>query len=114
MRHLKGDEFEVFSAGTNPTTLNPRAIKVMAEIGIDISGQTSKSVQEFLNEDFDYIITVCDDARESCPVFSGGKHYIHWNLLDPAKAKGSEEEVLAVFRKVRDEIKLLIEKEFKK
>jgi len=114
MRHLYGESFEVFSAGTKPTTVNPRAIKVMAEIGIDISGYKSKSVQEFLGKDFDFVITTCDDAKESCPIFSGGSHHIRWNFKDPAEARGFEEEVLSVFRRVRDEIKLRIQEEFGK
>lgn len=114
MRHLYGESFEVFSAGTKPTAVNPRAIKVMAEIGIDSSGHKSKSVQEFLGKDFDFVITTCDDAKKSCRIFSGGSHHIHWNFNDPAEARGFEEEVLSVFRKVRDEIKLRIQKEFGK
>ena len=114
MRHLKGDEFEVFSAGTRPSAVDPRALKVMAEMGVDISGHRSKSVEEFLGNRFDFVITTCDDAKESCPHFPGHAYYIHWNFDDPAEAVGSEEEVLSAFRRVRDEIRLRIEEEFGK
>ena len=98
---------EVYSAGTNPTeNVNFYAIKVMKEVGIDISKNSTKNVSEFLSQEFDYVITVCDNARESCPIFTGtvGKH-LHIGFEDPAEAKGTEEEVLIVFRKVRDEIR---------
>lgn len=102
----------VFSAGTHPEKqVNPNAIKVMAELGIDISNNYTKNVEEFINETFDYVITVCDDAKETCPVFTGEvKHRLHISFRDPAIATGTEEEVLAVYRSVRDEIL----KEFKK
>ena len=105
LRHLAGDKFEVFSAGVEPTQVNPLAIKVMDEIGIDISKQRSKSVREFLSQQFDYVVTVCDYARQTCPVFPGKYKKIHWNLEDPAKAQGTEEEMLLIFRKVRNQIK---------
>jgi arsenate reductase len=105
LTHLAGDKFEVFSAGINPTQVNPLAVKVMNEIGIDISKQRSKSVKEFLSQQFDYVVTVCDYARQTCPVFSGKYEKLHWNLEDPAEAQGKEEERLAVFRKVRNQIK---------
>ena len=105
LRYYKGDEYEVFSAGTNPSGIDPMAIKVMAEIGIDISGHKSKSVEEFLDKEFDLVITVCDKAKEMCPVFYRGGKRIHWSFIDPKEASGSEEEVLQVFRRVRDEIK---------
>jgi arsenate reductase len=105
LRHLAGDKFEVFSAGINPTQVNPLAVKVMNEIGIDISKQRSKSVKEFLSQQFDYVVTVCDYARQTCPVFPGRYEKLHWNLEDPAEAQGKEEERLAVFRKVRNQIK---------
>lgn len=104
LKHLKGNDYEVFSAGTNPSTVNPNAVKVMSEIGIDISNQESKSVEQFLNTNFDFVITVCDKAKERCPIFLGNAKKLHWSFIDPASAKGSEEEVLSVFRKVRDEI----------
>ncbi len=112
LRHLRGDEFEVFSAGTRPSVVNPIAIKVMAEIGIDISGHRSKSVEEFQGVNFDFVITTCDAARETCPVFPGIARRLHWSFNDPAKAEGSEEEILSAFRKVRDEIKSSIVEEF--
>jgi arsenate reductase len=112
LRHLMGDKFEVESAGTLPSVVNPIAIKVMAEIGIDISGHRSKSVQEFQGVNFDFIITTCDAARETCPVFPGKARHLHWSFNDPAKTEGSEEEILSVFRKVRDEIMQRIQEEF--
>lgn len=97
---------EVFSAGTNPAQrVNPNAIKVMNEIGIDISKGHSKNVDQFINQSFDYVITVCDNAKETCPVFTGDvKHKLHISFDDPADATGTEEEVLPVYRRVRDEI----------
>ncbi len=112
LRHLMGDRFEVESAGTRPSAVNPVAIKVMAEIGIDISGHRSKSVEEFQGMDFDFVITTCDAAKEACPVFPGKARPLHWSLNDPAEARGSENEILSVFRKVRDEIKQRIREEF--
>ena len=105
LKYLAGDRFEVFSAGVKPTQVNPFAIKVMVELGINISNHMSKSVEEFLGQEFDYIITVCDNAKESCPVFPGKYQKVHWSLKDPAEARGKEEEKLKVFRKIRDQIK---------
>ncbi len=98
---------EVFSAGTRAElNVNPRAIAVMKEIGIDISAGKPGSVEKYLNTDFDFVITVCDGAKEICPVFSGNvKNRLHIGFDDPADAKGTESEILAVFRRVRDEIK---------
>ena len=104
LRHLGGDRFEVFSAGIKPTEVNPLAIKVMAEVGIDISSHRSKSAMEFIRQQFDYVITVCDNAKQTCPVFPGKYKKIHWDLEDPAEASGSEEDRLVVFRKIRDQI----------
>jgi arsenate reductase (thioredoxin) len=104
LRHLAGDRFEVYSAGTEATFVRPQAIKVMSEIGIDISGQKSKTLEEYLGQPFDYVITVCDAANEACPVFPGAKRRLHWSFEDPAAAVGSEEERLGVFRSVRDNI----------
>lgn len=104
LRHLAGDRFEVFSAGTKPAGLNPLAVKVMKESGIDISGHWSKHVSECFGQKFPYVITVCDAAAESCPVLPGVSEKLHWNFVDPAGAHGSAEEKLAIFRKVRDEI----------
>lgn len=105
LRHLAGDRLEVFSAGAQPTGLNPAAVEVMKEIGIDISDQRSKSVDEFAGQAFDYVITVCDNAKESCPVFPAATKRIHWSLDDPAAVQGSELERLAAFRRVRDELR---------
>jgi arsenate reductase len=112
LRHLMGDKFEVFSAGTRPSVVNPMAIKVMAEIGIDISGHRSKSVEEFQGMNFDFVITTCDAAREACPFFPGKARHLHWSFNDPAAVRGYEEEMLSAFRKVRDEIKQRIQEEF--
>jgi arsenate reductase len=112
LRHLMGNEFEVFSAGIWPSIVNPIAIKVMAEIGIDISGHRSKSVHEFHGTSFDFVITTCDAARETCPFFPGKARHLHWSFNDPAEARGSEEEILSAFRKVREEIKQQISETF--
>ena len=105
LRHVAGDRFEAMSAGTQATSVRPLAIRAMEEVGIDISGQESKTLDRFLREPFDYVITVCDDANEACPFFPGAQSRLHWPFEDPSKAKGSEEERLAVFRSVRDRIK---------
>jgi arsenate reductase len=109
-RHLRGDRLEAFSAGTSPHGLDPRAVRVMAEEGVDISGQRSKHVDELLDTEFDYVVTVCDRARDACPVFPGKAQVLHAGFEDPAAAQGTEEEVLAVFRRVRDEIRRFIER----
>jgi arsenate reductase (thioredoxin) len=109
LRHLAGDSFEVYSAGTEATFVRPQAIKVMEEIGIDISGQESKTLEGYLGQPFDYVITVCDTANEACPVFPGAKQRLHWSFEDPAAAVGSEQERLRVFRSVRDNIEEHIE-----
>lgn len=105
LRHDGGDRFEVFSAGTKPSRVRPEAIEVMRELGIDISGHRSKSVDEFSGQEFDYVITVCDNANESCPVFPGRTRRVHWRFEDPAEVKGDEATRVAVFRRVRDEIR---------
>jgi len=105
LRHDAGDRFEVFSAGTRPGQVRPEAIAAMRELGIDISGHRSKSVDEFGSQQFDYVLTVCDNAMESCPIFPGKTVAIHRNFEDPAALQGSEEERLALFRRVRDEIR---------
>jgi arsenate reductase len=105
---LGGRDFEVQSAGTHPGVVNPLTIRVLSEIGIDWSGARSKSVVEFLDGHFDYVITVCDQAREACPVFPGTHESIHWGFDDPAAAQGSEVERLAVFRRVLGEISVRI------
>jgi arsenate reductase (thioredoxin) len=104
LRAIAGDRFEAQSAGTKRTAVNPLAIRVMAERGIDISGQTSKLYVGLLKDPWDYLITVCDDANEQCPIVPGVKKRLHWSLEDPARATGSEDERLATFRKVREEI----------
>jgi len=105
LRHFAGNRFEVTSAGLEPGIVNPNAIQIMKEEGIDISQHTSKHVNQFINQKFDFIITVCDNANERCPYFPGEAERIHWSFEDPAAAEGTEEEILAVFRKVRNQIK---------
>jgi len=105
LRHDAGDRFEVFSAGTKPSQVRPQAIAVMCELGIDISGHRSESVDEYTAQHFDYVLTVCDNAKESCPIFPSGTALIHQNFEDPAALRGSEEEKLALFRRVRDEMR---------
>jgi arsenate reductase len=104
LRHLAGEQMDVFSAGSKPSTVNPLAIQVMAERGIDISRQHSKHLNEFLQQPFDEVITVCDQAAEVCPIFPGKAHRIHWSFPDPAAVTGSEAERLQAFRQVRDSI----------
>jgi arsenate reductase len=108
LRHLAGDRFDVVSAGTEPSSVNPLAVAVMRERRVNISDHTSKAVGEFLGERFAYLITVCDSAREKCPIFPGAVKRIHWSLDDPAAAVGSDAERKAVFRRVRDEIETRI------
>jgi arsenate reductase len=103
-RHEAGDAFEVFSAGTKPSTVRPEAIAVMNESAIDISGQRSKSVDEFTGKHLDCVITVCDNAKESCPVIPCETKRLHWPFEDPASVQGTPEERKAAFRKVRDQI----------
>jgi arsenate reductase (thioredoxin) len=102
LRTLGGERFEVFSAGTNPTTVKAEAVTVMRERGIDISGQRSKHVGEFDGQPFDFVLTVCDNAKESCPVFSGRAQRLHWSFPDPAAAEGDLDARLEAFRRVRD------------
>ena len=111
LRQFAGDRFEVYSAGTEATVVRPQAIEVMSEIGIEISGQESKTLEGYLGQPFDYVITVCDAANEACPVFPGAKRRLHWSFEDPAAAVGSEEERLRVFRTVRDQIREQLERE---
>ena len=105
LRHELGDPYEVFSAGTNPKPVRPEAIAVMRELGIDISRQRSKHVDEFIGQHFDYVLTVCDSAKESCPIFPDKTVTFHHGFEDPGAFQGSEEERLALFRRVRDEIR---------
>ena len=109
LRHIAGDRFDVHSAGTIASFVRPQAIKAMQEIGIDISSHRSKPVDEFAGQQFDYVITVCDNAKHNCPVFPGKTERIHWSFADPAEATGSDEEITAVFRRVRDEIRRRLE-----
>ncbi len=104
LRHLAADRFDAHSAGTRPTTVNPLAIVVMREKGIDLSRQRSKSASEYLGQYFGYIITVCDNAREHCPIFPGPSVRLHWSFPDPAEAIGTDDQRLPVFRQVRDAI----------
>jgi arsenate reductase (thioredoxin) len=104
-RHEGRGEYEVESAGTKPSYVRPEAIAVMKELGIDISGQRSKSVNEFEGQHFDYVVTVCDNARDTCPVFPARAKRIHWSLEDPAAVQGSEEERLAAFRRTCDQLR---------
>ena len=105
LRHDAGNIYEVFSAGTKPSHVRPEAITVMREVGIDISGHRSKSVDEFAGQDFNYVITVCDNAKQSCPVFPAKTKRIHWSIEDPAAVQGSQGEGLTAFRRVRDELR---------
>jgi arsenate reductase (thioredoxin) len=109
LRHLAGDRFEVESAGTEATHVRPLAIEAMKEIGIDISRQTSKTIGSLGDRRFDWAITVCDSANEACPIFPGGTRRLHWSFDDPSGATGSDQERLALFRRVRDEIRAKIE-----
>jgi arsenate reductase (thioredoxin) len=104
LRHLGGERFEAYSAGTEATRVRPLAIRAMAELDIDISGQESKTLDRYLSEPFDQVITVCDQAAEACPVFPSAKKRLHWSFPDPSKATGTAEEQLAVYRRVRDDI----------
>jgi len=105
LRTLRGDKYEAYSAGIEPTSVNPHAIQVMGELGIDISKHRSKNTEEFLGMRFDYVVTVCDHAKESCPFFPGAGKYIHKNFEDPSAITGTTEETLAGFRRVRDQIR---------
>jgi arsenate reductase (thioredoxin) len=110
LRALAGDRFEAFSAGAEATEVRPLAIRAMAELGVDIAGQRSKTVREFDGRTFDWVVTVCDDAKEACPYFPGGRQ-LHWSFDDPSAAQGTEEQRLEVFRRVRDEIAARIRRE---
>lgn len=103
-RHLGGDRYAVFSAGTHPSQVRPEAITVMAELGIDLTGHRSKSVDEFAGQHFDLVVTVCDHARELCPLYPATTRRLHWSFLDPAAVEGPEELRLAAFRNIRDQI----------
>jgi arsenate reductase len=111
LRHSAGDRFDAYSAGTEATHVRPLAIKAMSELGVDIASQESKTLVRYLGEPFDAVITVCDQAAEACPVFTGAKKRLHWSFPDPSKATGSEEEQLTVYRQVRDDIAQHIRRE---
>ena len=111
LRHFSRGTIDAFSAGTEATAVRPLAIRAMSELGIDISKHESKTLDRYVNDAFEYVITVCDDANETCPFFPNAKQRLHWSLPDPSKAAGSEEDQLAVYRTVRDELKSRIEQE---
>jgi len=111
LRHLAGNRFKARSARTEATHVRPLAVRAMDEVGVDISGQESKILDRYLEEPFDYVVTVCDDANEACPFFPGARNRLHWSFPDPSKAEGSEEERLEVFREVRDRIGERIERD---
>ena len=111
LRHLAGDRFDAYSAGTEATRVRPLAIRAMAELGIDISRQESKTLGQYVGQPFDAVITVCDNANESCPVFPGAQRRLHWSFPDPSQATGTEEAQLTAYRTVRDAIRLRIEQE---
>jgi arsenate reductase (thioredoxin) len=104
LRAWAGERYEAFSAGTEATEVRPLAIRAMEELGIDIAGQSSKAVQTFDGQGFDYAVTVCDDSKEACPYFPNAERQLHWSFEDPSAATGSDEERLAIFRRVRDQI----------
>jgi arsenate reductase len=104
LRHLAGERFQPYSAGTAPTHLHPLAVAAMQEIDIDISGQRAEDARDYVGQEFDYVITVCDQAREACPFFPGARRQLHWSLPDPAAADGEETVRLVVFRQVRDDL----------
>lgn len=104
LRALYGKKFDAYSAGTDPSGVNPCAIEVMKEKNIDLSNHTSKSIDQFREMEFDYVVTVCDGAKETCPVFPKGKEFLHRRFEDPSQGTGSEEEKKVLFRRVRDEI----------
>jgi arsenate reductase len=112
LRSLGGEDYEVFSAGTYPSFVRPQAIKVMSELEIDIKSQYSKGLDQFVNQEFDYVITVCDNAKENCPVFHGAREVLHWSIKDPVEVWGIEETQLQAFRKARDEIRKRIAETF--
>ena len=111
LRHLGGDRFEVYSAGTEATRVRPLAIEVMRELDIDISGQQSKTLDRYVGDPFDKVITVCDTAAEACPIFPGAREQLHWSFPDPSRATGSPEEQRSVYRSVRNAIRARIEHE---
>ena len=113
-KHITQSRYDIYSAGTKPSIVRPEAVKVLSEIGIDISNNRSKSVDEFVNEEIDYVLTVCDNAKENCPYFPTKTEIIHYSFEDPAEIEGDKETRLNAFRKVRDEIKKYFENDFVK
>jgi arsenate reductase len=109
LRHLAGDRFEVYSAGTKPKGLSPITVAVMREVGIDVSAHRSKSVEEFVGEDFDYVITVCDVARAACPRFDRSRRQLHWGVTDPAELEAAGVVSIEAFRAARDEVRVRVE-----
>lgn len=114
LQHICQGKYEIFSAGTKPSSVRPEAIKVLQEIEIDISNNRSKSVDEFVNEEMDYVLTVCDNAQENCPYFPARTELIHHSFADPAEIEGDETTRLSAFRNVRDEIKKYLQDDFVK
>jgi arsenate reductase len=112
LRHLRGDRYDATSAGTEPGSLHPLAVRAMAEAGVDISGARAKGIDALGDERFDLAVTVCDEAAEACPMYPGAARHAHWSLPDPSRATGSEDERLVAFRTVRDEIRRWIEEAF--
>ena len=112
LRHVAGDRFDAYSAGTEASAVRPLAVRAMAELGIDVSRQDSKTLDRFLHQPWDYVITVCDEANGACPVFPGGTERLHWSFPDPSKAAGDEQAQLAVYRQVRDAIRRRIDEFF--
>lgn len=112
--HFLGEAFQTFSAGTEATRVNPLAIEVLAELGIDISHQRSKTIDEFAGDSFDYVVTLCGDANEKCPLFFGGVQRIHQGFDDPSRIKGCEDDLMPEFRRVRDEIRAWLDNYFGK
>ena len=111
LRHLGGAEFEAHSAGTEASEVRPLAIRAMAEVGIDISSQRSKTLDQYRGAAFDLVVTVCDQARDACPVFSPGTPQRHWSFPDPSAVAGSEDEQLAVYRQIRDGLRARMEQD---
>ncbi|MEX0784999.1 MAG: arsenate reductase ArsC [Dehalococcoidia bacterium] len=112
LRHRYGERYEAQSAGTEPSRVHELAIEAMSELGIDVSGQQAKLVDDLAGEAFDFVVTVCDDAKEACPTFPNAGRALHWSLPDPSRAAGSHDERLAAFRSVRDEIARLLDETF--
>jgi arsenate reductase (thioredoxin) len=114
LKHITQNEYEVYSAGTKPSIVRSEAIKALVEIGIDIEHNRSKSVDEFINDEIDFVLTVCDNAKENCPYFPAKTKFVHHSFDDPAEIQGDEETRLNAFRKIRDEIKSYFENDFVK